>query len=159
MARLSIYVETSILSFLCADPSPIQETLEKQRDTIRWWNTHRHDSDAFLSDEVIVEAARGNPEYARRRLDKAAELRFVRAEPKDRQFGERIIAQGLIPPNANVDATHLAVAVRREADILLTWNLRHLANPRVLPLVYNFLKANGLHVPAITTPKDLMESM
>jgi hypothetical protein len=159
MAILRIYVETSILSFLCADPSPIQETLEKQRDTLRWWNTCRHDSDAFLSDEVIIEAARGNPEFAKRRLDKAAELRSVMAEPRDRQFGEQVIARGLIPRNANVDATHLAIAVRTQANVLLTWNLRHLANPQVLPLVYNFLKAKGLHVPAITTPKDLMESL
>ena len=37
-------------------------------------------------------------------------------------------------------------------------NLTHLANPQVLPLVYNFLSLNCRHLPAVTTPSALMES-
>jgi hypothetical protein len=158
MTKKSIYVETSVLSFLCADPSTIQKTLEKQRDTLMWWNRDRQNFLLCLSDEVMIEAAKGDPEFARRRLEKAAELQLILVNSADRTLAREFVARHLLPPDSLVDATHLAITVRRKFDVLLTWNVKHLANPYVLPLVYNFLRQAGMHVPVILTPAALLES-
>ena len=137
----------------------IQATLERQRDTIRWWNTYRVRFHVCVSDQVVIEAAGGKPEFAARRLTEAAQLHLLVAEPEDQLLAVELVDHKLIPAIAKVDALHLAIAVRTKMDIVLTWNLKHLANPQVLPLVYNYLQGCGRHVPAVTTPSDLMESL
>ena len=52
--RKSIYIETSILSFLCADPSMVYLTARKQEDTQEWWTRHRKHYEVFVSSEVIL---------------------------------------------------------------------------------------------------------
>ena len=159
MAKQTVYVETSVLSFLCADPSTVQKTFEKQRDTVEWWGAYRQRFEAFVSDVVAAEAAMGHPTFAQRRLEKADQLPLLTAERDDRQLALEFVARGLIPRKAEVDGTHLAIAVRTGMDFLLTWNLKHLANPETLPLVYNYLKAVGRHIPRIVTPAALLELM
>lgn len=157
--KKSVYIETTILSFLCAEPSIVQATHEKQRHTVQWWNLHRSSYKTYVSNEVLIEISRGDPEFARRRLEKAADLALIERVIQDRQLADEFQARRIIPPVAYVDAIHLAIAVRTRMDFLLTWNLKHLANPEVLPLVYNFLKETDRHTPIITTPSDLMESL
>jgi hypothetical protein len=157
-SRKSVYIESSILSFLCADPSPVQATLEKQRDTIQWWHFHRAKYESYVSNEVIVEISKGDPVFAQRRLEKAIELPLIERVAQDRQLAHEFLTRRIIPAVAEVDATHLAIAVRTQMDYLLTWNLKHLANPDVLPVVYNYLDRTHRHRPIISTPSMLMES-
>lgn len=156
--RKSIYVESSVLSFLCAEPSVVQATFEKQRDTIQWWNIHRPNYEVFVSNEVIIEISKGDPVFAQRRLQRAAGLPLIERVAQDRELAREFLAERLIPAIAEFDATHLAIAVRTRMDYLLTWNLKHLVNPDTLPLVYNYLDRTHRHRPTITTPAALMES-
>jgi hypothetical protein len=156
--KRSVYIETSILSFLCAEPSMVLMTAARQVATHEWWDLYRPLYRAYTSNEVIIEASRGDPTHARRRLDRAAELPVIERVAQDVQLARAFVREGLIPSVAEVDATHVAIAVRTKMHYLLTWNLKHLANPDVLPLVYDYLKRCGWHVPVITTPSDLMEA-
>src|SRR2546423_1599738 len=121
MAKKSVYVETSVLSFLCASPSLIFSTIARQHDTIKWWNHQRAKYAVYTSSEVIIEAAKGKTEFAQRRLQKAAELLRIDVVPDDKSLAIEFIAKKLVPSKAKVDATHLAIAVRTEMDFLLTW--------------------------------------
>jgi hypothetical protein len=153
-----IYVETSIFSFLCAEPSMVLVTAARQRDTHSWWNHHRMKYRIFTSSEVLAEAGDGDTAFASKRVELIAGLDQGEAIPADRELGMEFLAQRLIPRKAEVDAVHLAIAIRFKADILLTWNLRHLANPATLPFVYDYLRQSGRHRPIITTPSDLLGS-
>ena len=42
MDKPSVYIETSIVSYLAADPSRHPVTLRNQQLTHDWWNEHRH---------------------------------------------------------------------------------------------------------------------
>ena len=152
-----VYVETSILSFLCAEPSSIKKTAELQRATLDWWMNHRHKYEVYVSSEVMIEIGKGDPEHARLRLEKAAELKRIMSLADDQALAKELTDRGLLPRKATIDASHLAIAVRTNMDYLLTWNLKHLANPIALPLVYDYLRRTFRHVPLITTPVKLME--
>ena len=51
---------------------------------------------------------------------------------------------------------HLAVATLAEADYLLTWNCRHLANAQILRRLERESFARGWNLPKVCTPLELM---
>ena len=68
---------------------------------------------------------------------------------------ERYILEQLVPVNLAGDATHLAAACMHEVDFLLTWNIRHLANPNKLDHLTVINRRLGLLTPQIVTPETL----
>lgn len=65
------------------------------------------------------------------------------------------ISTQIMPHQHAADAVHLAFAVYYKADILLTWNCRHLANPNKFRIISEINTGMGLYSPILTTPYDL----
>ena len=55
------------------------------------------------------------------------------------------------------DAVHIAVASIHEVDYLLTWNCRHLANPRNWRRIVDCVSGYGIETPVICTPEELID--
>ena len=66
------------------------------------------------------------------------------------------MATGALPAAAGVDAVHPAVATLAEADYLLTWNCRHLANAQILRRLEREAVTRGWKLPKVCTPLELM---
>jgi hypothetical protein len=62
-----------------------------------------------------------------------------------------------MPAEARGDAFHLALASVHAMDALLTWNVRHLANPRKVGHLTIINRRLGLPTPVICTPGVFME--
>jgi len=67
----------------------------------------------------------------------------------------RYVQERLAPADLFGDATHLAAACVYEVDFLLTWNIRHLANPNKLDHLTVINRRLGLLTPQIVTPEML----
>ena len=67
----------------------------------------------------------------------------------------RYIAEHLMPVDLAGDAVHLAAASVHEMDFLLTWNIRHLANPNKMEHLTVINRRLGLFTPAVVTPEML----
>jgi hypothetical protein len=63
-----------------------------------------------------------------------------------------------MPPQAALDALHVAVAAWHGADYLLTWNCRHIASAHVRPRIDALCRARGIASPQLCTPEELMEA-
>ena len=59
----SVYIETTIISYLMAKPSRDLIVAAHQQTTSEWWAGVRQDVECFVSSFVIDEAARGDDEY------------------------------------------------------------------------------------------------
>ena len=59
----SVYIETTIISYLMAKPSRDLIVAAHQQTTSDWWTSVRQDVECFVSPFVIDEAARGDDEY------------------------------------------------------------------------------------------------
>ena len=59
----------------------------------------------------------------------------------------------LVPGDVQGDALHLALACVYEFDFLLTWNIRHLANPNKLAHLTIISRRLGLPTPQVVTPE------
>ena len=72
MNKKSVYIETSVVSYLTARPSENLIAAAWQKATIDWWEKRRNRFDLFISRVVLEEASRGNPEAAQRRIESLA---------------------------------------------------------------------------------------
>jgi hypothetical protein len=68
-----------------------------------------------------------------------------------------LIKDASVPPKANEDALHIAIAATNGLDYLLTWNCTHIANAVTIPRVNAVCRALGFEPPLIYTPQELME--
>jgi predicted nucleic acid-binding protein len=155
--KKSVYIETSIPSYLTAKPSRDVRAVAWQQITSQWWDDARADYELFTSELVIVEASAGNPEAAARRLEA---LRGIAALPIDeevQELAEQLISKGGMPPGAEADALHVAVAAVHRIDYLITWNFRHLDNAAKKPIVRAICAAAGYSCPEICAPMELLQ--
>nr|VFJ44716.1 MAG: hypothetical protein BECKDK2373C_GA0170839_100927 [Candidatus Kentron sp. DK]VFJ44890.1 MAG: hypothetical protein BECKDK2373B_GA0170837_100837 [Candidatus Kentron sp. DK] len=66
--KKTVYIETSIISYLTARPARDPLVAAWQDATNHWWEVRRQDFELFTSQLVLDEAGEGDPEAAGRRL-------------------------------------------------------------------------------------------
>ena len=152
----TVYIETSVISYLTARPSPVLLAAAHQQVTREWWDNRRQCFEQFVSPLVLDEAGRGDPEAAARRL--AALDGFAVLEPTQpaAELVDILISDGALPRVARDDATHVAIATVHRMDYLLTWNCRHIDNAEAKPLIRSVCAVHGYTCPEICTPEELM---
>jgi hypothetical protein len=82
-----IDIETSVFSYLAAQPSNDLRAMANQSATSDWWETQRPNYSVFVSELVISEASKGHPEAARRRLAIIADLPLLQNFSRSSEFG------------------------------------------------------------------------
>ena len=132
-AKPQVYVETSVVSYLTARIARDVVTSENQLATRDWWQDAPDRFDLVVSELVIQEASAGDPKAVRDRLAALASLRILEADERSGDLSHSLIQRHAMTPHAKSDAMHVAVAEANGVDYLVTWNLRHIANPRLIP--------------------------
>ncbi|MBI4726385.1 type II toxin-antitoxin system VapC family toxin [candidate division TA06 bacterium] len=158
MEKISVYIETSIISYLAAKPSRDLLTAGCQQITAQWWKNKRNEYDLFISELVIAEARAGLPDEAAKRLELLRGISELKITGDVRQIAATLVAQGALPGKAQADALHIATAAVHGIDYLLTWNCRHIDNPATKPLVRRVCSTEGYLCPEICTPIEIMEA-
>jgi hypothetical protein len=156
-ALATLYVETSIVSYLRQPPSDQLIAAARQLLTRRWWEDQRHAYELVISQYVIDEAGDGAPHLAQARLDAIKELPLLELAPEIDAIAEEIMARSILPPKAQLDALHIALTVYHRIDYLLTWNCKHIANARMLPKLHQALNDLGCWIPIICTPEEMLD--
>lgn len=152
----SVYLETTIPSYLASRPSKDLILAGEQLLTHEWWETKRNDFHLFISELVLDEASAGDQGAAQRRLAAIKDIDVLVADESTLNLAKALINSGLIPPKAAADATHVAIASRYEIDLLLTWNCRHIANAQILKALSRVVEDNGYTLPVVCTPIEFM---
>ena len=141
--KKSVYIETSIVSYLTAKPSRDVRAAAWQQITSQWWEDVRADYDLFTSELVVVEVSAGNPEAADRRLEVLQDIAELSVDDEVKELAAQLISKGGFPSGAEVDALHVAVAAVHSIDHLLTWNFRHIDNAAKKPIIRSICVAAG----------------
>jgi hypothetical protein len=152
----SVYVETSIVSYLRQKPSPQLVAATRQLLTHRWWTRERRNYQLVVSQYVIDEASLGDPALARDRLSALDGIPLLPHDPEVQRVAREIMAIGVLPPKAQVDALHIASAAHHRVQYLLTWNCKHIANAKNFPRIHRVLAELGIPIPIICTPEELL---
>lgn len=152
----TIYLETTIVSYLAARPIRDLIIAAHQQLTHEWWEYRRADFDLFISQLVLQEVSAGDPQAAQERLQVLGGLPLLTLTEDAVALAQALIDKGPIPPKAAVDALHMAVATVHGMDYLLTWNCRHIANAAMRTAIEAICRARGYEPPVMCTPEELM---
>ncbi len=151
-----VYIETTIPSYLAANPSRDLLTAAHQQVTREWWDSRRSAFDLYVSESVLQEAAAGDVMLAKRRLDLLTDIPILALTRVILTIAELLIVEGPIPRKAAGDALHVATATAYGCEYLLTWNCRHLANAEIQRMSRLVVTRQGFELPVICTPEELM---
>ncbi|MBM3494001.1 MAG: type II toxin-antitoxin system VapC family toxin [Armatimonadetes bacterium] len=154
--RKSVYIETSIVSYLTARPSRSLTAAAWQQVTADWWQGERHRYELCTSSIVHSEARSGDELAAQRRSAALEGIPELVVDDAAEQLAEALMAGGGVPRGAPVDALHIAVAAVNGVRYLLTWNCRHVNNPATRPRVRAICAASGYDCPEVCTPLELL---
>lgn len=152
----TVYLETTIASYLTARPGRELVVAAHQKLTMEWWKRHRDRFSLFVSALVLYEAGRGDPDAAARRLAELRGIAILDVNDEARELVRRIVESGLLLANAVEDAFHVAIATLHGMDYLLTWNCRHIANAEIIRGLDELCEELGYELPTLCTPEQLM---
>lgn len=155
--KQTVYIETSIVSYLASRPSRDLLVAAHQQATHDWWHKRRSDFDLVISDLVLREAGAGDKGAAAERLRFLSGLRQVPALPSALALARRLLVDGALPKKAADDAFHVAIAATSKAEFLLTWNMKHIANASMRTRINQACRETGFQPPIICTPYELQE--
>lgn len=153
----SVYLETSVISYHTSKMSRDLIIAAHQQITSEWWAKWISNYHIFISDTVIQEISRGDPEAAKQRLKETSKFKRLEINSNIIDLAKTYISRIPLPKKASLDALHLALATSHGIDFLVTWNCKHIANGNV---VFAFRKINeeyGFNSPIVCTPEELSE--
>ena len=156
MAKPSVYIETTVISYLTAWPSGNVIRAAHQQITKKWWDQRRGDFELFISAFVTREASLGDAVAAQERLAILAGIPSLTVGPEVDRLARSLLALKALPAKAGADALHIAAAAVNGVEFLLTWNCKHIANAQMLAVIEEVCQANGYRCPRICTPEELL---
>ena len=152
----TVYLETTFVSYLTAWLSRDLVMAANQALTREWWTDQRDDYELVVSELVLREAAAGDSDAARRRLEVLNTLERIEFDGPSIALAGRIAAELQLGPKVKADAFHIAVSAVHGVDYLLTWNCTHIANATFRLRIEKTCREFGCKAPIICTPQELL---
>lgn len=151
----SVYIESSVISYLTSWPSRDVVTASRQAITSEWWQTKRQDYEIYISALVIEEISAGQTEAAAQRISAAANIPSLGINLVAQTLSEALLSRKAVPANSPRDALHIAIAATQGVDFLLTWNFKHINNAETRDLIARVVSEHGLVCPVLCSPEEL----
>lgn len=153
----SVYIETSVISYLTARPSRDIVIAGHQQTTQDWWENQSHKFELYVSELVIQEAARGDPKAAQERLTVLKPFQALTVTPQALQLAQILLEKAALPAKSDADALHISISMTSGIDYLLTWNCKHIANAITRKKIELLCREQNYEPSVICTPEELME--
>jgi predicted nucleic acid-binding protein len=150
----TVYVETTIPSYLAAWPSRDLVRAAHQQITHEWW-ARRQEFDLYSSRLVVQECQAGDTQAAAERLAVLVGIPLLEQNVEVGELAAALVMGVPLPQKAAADALHIAAAAVHGMQYLLTWNCTHIANVALRPRIEAVCRAAGFEPPLICTPEEL----
>ncbi len=151
----SVYIETSVISYLVARTSHDVVTAARQAITAEWWNERRQSFDLFISALVEEEIASGELDAASRRLHAVSGIPSLAVSDRAEELAGKLIVAGALPIGSPEDALHIGIAAANGVEFLLTWNFKHINNAQTKAAIAEVIEGQGFLCPILCSPEEL----
>lgn len=152
---MTVYVESSVISYLASRPSWDLVTAARQTITLEWWEERRRQFEVYISTLVEEEISRGDSSAAKRRLAYVAEIPALEVTDQANTLAKDLLRQRAIPKNSAEDALHIGIAAATGMEYLLTWNFKHINNAETKTMIAKVIEAHGFVSPVLCSPEEL----
>lgn len=146
MAAMRIYLDTSVFGG-CFDAEFRKHTLAFMD------NIYAGRAVALISSTVVAELEDA-PKHVQAVLDTLLAGPAERlGMPREAEIlRDKYVASGIVPRNSWADALHVAHATVARADVIVSWNFRHIVHPMRIRKFDGVNIANGYGPVVISTP-------
>jgi len=147
---LRIYVDTSVIGG-CVDE-------EFREDTLPLWTAFvKGDHRVILSAHTLREL-QGAPESVRALVERlpSSSVEWVEDSEEAFSLAQAYLDHGLGGGRQRSDALHLALATLAKADVIVSWNFKHIVNLDRIRLVQAVNLEQGYPIIDIRIPKEVI---
>ena len=152
----TVYVETSVASYLTAGTFTNPAKIARQLATTDWLNFWGLGFELYTSDLTIEEAERGHhgdAAQALKALDGITNLPITNAV---NTLADVLTLTRALPPDSRNDAVHVALAAVHDIDYILTWKSRLLDKEVTGPNIRQVCEQHRYRSPETCTPHALV---
>lgn len=145
-----IYIDTSVIGGYF--------DVEFAKDTIPFFESlHNEEWQVLLSDQLHKELERA-PEHVRELLKtfSPAYTEYIKMTAEANRLAFQYIEAGVVGKTSLDDCRHIAIATIYRADILVSWNFKHIVNLSRIKGYNGINLQYGYHTIEIRTPKEVM---
>ena len=124
--KIRVYLDTSIISYLDQQDAP-----DRMKETQEIWEILKSNKyQVIISDIVFREIGECNDKKRKTLLSYLKEIDYEEYEVSIEvdELAKAIVDEGILTPKSLDDATHIAVAILSNANMILSWNFKHLVN-------------------------------
>lgn len=152
MAKLKVYLETTVPNYVFNDHLPEEQKVAKKVFKL----VKKGEIEGLISEVVVRELNRA-PEPRRSRLQKlVSKIKVLEITPKAKELAQEYVRAGVIPENKLDDALHIAVASLAKVNLLASWNLEHIVKAKTKMKVAEINKRRGYKTPVIIRPEEVV---
>lgn len=150
MKKLCIYVDTSVIGG-CEDN-------EFSEPSLSLWSRFRSGEFLLVISDLTMQEIAGAPASVRRHLEDIPEAHQIRVRLTEEatELAKAYLAHGVIGPGSLADALHVALATVNDADVLVSWNFRHIVNYGRIRLFNAVNLEQGYGLIEIRTPREVL---
>jgi len=154
--RIKVYLDTSVIGYLRADDLP-----ERMKDTLDFWEILKTGKfEVYISDVVITELSRCYEPKRSELFTHLAEIDYNKIDIENNDeidaISEEIRKLHILPSKSNDDRRHIAAAIYNRCNIIISWNFRHMVNPKTRNGVKNVCLSNNIGAVDICKPADIL---
>lgn len=151
----TVYIESSVISYLTSRPSRDLVTAARQAITVEWWDDRKSGYEVYISALVEEEISCGDPHASSLRLSIVEGIPALDISEEAKNLAKDLVRFEAIPRNSEEDALHIAIAAANGMDFLLTWNFKHINNAETKEAIAKVVESHGLVCPVLCSPEEL----
>jgi len=157
MRKKKIYLDTSVISYLRQEDSPVQ-----MAETQQFWSILKTGKyDVFISNATVVELTNCVEPKRTELLSLLEEIEynFIDTEGNEEiaSLAAEIEKLEIIPAKKVLDRLHIASAIYGDCNIIVSWNFEHMVNVKTIDGVRMVCFANNMAPVDIYSPAVLLE--
>ena len=130
MRKTKIYLDTSVISHLEHDDAP-----EKRADTQELWNQIKSGKYEVVISEALLDELMQAPEPKRTIFAQyLTDTPHTEVSVTDEilELAEKFINFGILRQKSLDDCRHIASAIVAGCDLIVSWNFKHIVNPKTI---------------------------
>jgi predicted nucleic acid-binding protein len=146
---MKLYLDTSVFSAYYDERTP--ERMQMARDFWRILDQH----EKLCSELTVEELNQAHSDLREKLLELTRNFMILNITDQMKGLAEVYVGEGVVPSRYFADALHIAVAVLGDADILVSWNFKHLVR-RSTRLLVNYINTKqGFRAIEILAPPEV----
>ena len=158
MPKNTLYLETSVFGFYYDDEA--QNILRKNAVRQLFTQINSGKFIPIVSPLTVKELSKSPSPHRETLLSLLEKLQVKEIQIDEKELetlAEKYIAEGIIPEDFADDARHIAFATISKVDILLSYNLKHIANEWKIRKINSVNLREGYNLLTVRSPEEVIE--